>query len=191
MLSNDRIDLDIVLARWVSFVIGTRERIVVAMDWTEFDADGHAVLMMLSLLSSHGRATPLLWHTVEKATLKNRRNHEEYRLLVALAEIVPAETRVCIVADRGFGDHKLYRVLTEDLKFDFVIRFRGNLMVTAANGEARPAADWVMTAGRARTLRAAAVTAERFPVGTVVCVQDKGMKEPVVSQFENPKNEMG
>jgi hypothetical protein len=34
--------------------------------------------------------------------------------------------KVCIVADRGFGDHKLYEVLTEELKFDYVIRFRGN-----------------------------------------------------------------
>lgn len=177
MLSNPGIDLDVVLRRWVSFVIGARERIVVAMDWTEFDADGQATLM-LSLLSSRGRATPLIWHTVDKANLKNRRNEEEYRLLVALAEIVPAETRVCIVADRGFGDHKLYRVLTEELKFDYVIRFRGNILVTAASGEARPAAEWVMAAGRARTLRAAAVTAERFTVGTVVCVRDKGMKEP-------------
>lgn len=176
MLSNPGIDLDVVQRRWVSFAIGARERIVVAMDWTEFDADGQATLM-LSLLSSHGRATPLIWHTVEKAGLKNRRNEEEYRLLVTLADILPAETQVCIVADRGFGDHKLYRVLTEELKFDYVIRFRGNILVSAANGEARPAADWLTATGRARTLRAASVTAERFPVGTVVCVKDKGMKE--------------
>ena len=30
--------------------------------------------------------------------------------------------KFCIVADRGFGDHKLYQVLTEELKFDYVIR---------------------------------------------------------------------
>ena len=47
------------------------------------------------------------------------------------------------VADRGFGDHKLYRVLSEELKFDFVIRFRGNIAVTATDGETRAAADWV------------------------------------------------
>jgi len=35
------------------------------------------------------------------------------------------------VADRGFGDQKLYRVLTEELKFDYVIRFRGNITVTS------------------------------------------------------------
>ena len=55
--------------------------------------------------------------------------------------------KVCIVADRGFGDQKLYRVLTEELKFDFVIRFRGNITVTAADGEMRAAAAWVGRAG--------------------------------------------
>jgi hypothetical protein len=34
-------------------------------------------------------------------------------------------------------------VLTEELKFDYVIRFRGNIHVTAADGEMRTAAAWV------------------------------------------------
>jgi hypothetical protein len=97
---------------------------------------------------------------------------------VRLGEILPADVRVRIVADRGFGDHKLYRVLTEELKFDFVIRFRGNIAVTATDGEARAAAEWVGAGGRARTLRGAAVTAGAYPVATVVCVRAKGMKEP-------------
>ena len=50
----------------------------------------------------------------------------EYQVLVRLADILPADVRVRIVADRGFGDQTLYRVLIEELKFDFVIRFRGN-----------------------------------------------------------------
>src|ERR1700730_17675083 len=95
---------------------------------------------MLFLLTSHGRATPLVWLTVDKDTLKDNRNNYEYQVLVWLAEALPADVKVLIVADRGFGDHKLYRVLTEELKFDFVIRFRGNITVTAANGEARPSA---------------------------------------------------
>ena len=94
-----------------------------------------------------------------------------------------------IVADRGFGDHKLYWVLSEELKFDFVIRFGGNITVTATDGEARAAADWVGAGGRARTLRGAAVAAETYPVATVVCVRAKGMKEPwclAASTAENP-----
>ncbi|MEO5375822.1 MAG: hypothetical protein H7840_16430 [Alphaproteobacteria bacterium] len=37
--------------------------IVVAMDWTDFDADDQATLV-LSLVTNHGRATPLLWLSV-------------------------------------------------------------------------------------------------------------------------------
>lgn len=177
LLSNPGIDVDALLARWVRYVVGSRPRIAVAMDWTDFDADGQTTIM-LSLLSRHGRATPLVWLTVDKATLKKRRNEYEYRVLVRLAEFLPADVKVLIVADRGFGDKKLYRVLTDELKFDYVIRFRGNITVTAADGEARPAADWVGPAGRACVLRGGAVTAERYAVGTVVCVHAKGMKDP-------------
>jgi hypothetical protein len=176
LLSNEGIDIDAALRHWVPYVVGPRISINVAMDWTEFDADGQATLM-LSLLTRHGRATPLLWLTVDTATLKNRRNEYEYQALVRLADALPADIKVCVVADRGFGDHKLYHVLTEELKFDYVIRFRGNIKVTAADGEMRTAAAWVGRGGRARVLRDALVTAERYQVGTVICVQDKAMKQ--------------
>ena len=161
LLSNPGIDVDALLRHWVPYVVASRSSITVAMDWTSFDADGQTTIM-LSLLCGHGRATPLVWLTVETATLKARRNDYEYQVLVRLAEVLPADVRVRIVADRGFGDQTLYRVLTEELKFDFVIRFRGNILVAAADGEARSAADWVGAGGRARVLRGAAVTAASF-----------------------------
>jgi hypothetical protein len=176
LLSNPGIKLDEILALWVPFVIGARTSIAVAMDWTDFDADNQATIM-LSLITEHGRATPLVWLTVDKKTLKDQRNLYEDRLLVRLAEILPPHVKVRIIADRGFGDHKLYRLLTEQLHFDYVIRFRGNISVTAAEGETRIAASWVRPGGRARILRCAKVTAERYEVGTVVCVRDKDMKQ--------------
>ena len=176
LLSNEGIDIDAALCHWVRYVVGPRTSINVAMDWTEFDADGQATLM-LSLLTSHGRATPLLWLTVDTSTIKNHRNEYEYQLLVRLADALPSDIKVCIVADRGFGDQKLYRVLSEELKFDYVIRFRGNIQVTAADGEMRTAAAWVGPGGRARVLRDALVTAECYQVGSVLCVQDKAMKQ--------------
>ena len=177
MLSNAGINVNELSERWVPYVVGQRPQIIVAMDWTDFDADNQATIM-LSLISKHGRSTPLVWLTVDKATLKNHRNAYEYRVLAQLAEVVPADVKVLIVADRGFGDQKLYRVLTEELKFDYLIRFRGNIAVTSAEGETRPAEDWVGSGGRPRTLRNAFVTAERYQVGTVVCVHAKDMKEP-------------
>jgi len=177
LLSNPGVDVDALLVHWVPYVVGSRSSITVAMDWTDFDADGQTTIM-LSLLCRHGRATPLVWLTVDTATLKDRRNAYEDQVLVRLATVLPAAVRVRIVADRGFGDQKLYRMLTDELKFDFVIRFRGNIKVTAADGEARPAAEWAGAGGRARVLRGATVTAAGYPVGTVVCVQAKDMKQP-------------
>ena len=100
LLSNTAINVDDILFRWVPFIIGERSSIMVAMDWTDFDADNQATIM-LALMSDHGRSTPLVWLTVDKSTLKDRRNFYEHRVLVRLAELLPAETKVCIVADRG------------------------------------------------------------------------------------------
>jgi hypothetical protein len=69
LLSNEGIDVDAALRHWIPYVVGSRTSINVAMDWTDFDADGQATIM-LSLLTRHGRATPLLWLTVDTATLK-------------------------------------------------------------------------------------------------------------------------
>jgi hypothetical protein len=166
LLSNTAINVDDILVRWVPFVIGARSSIVVAMDWTDFDADNQATIM-LALISDHGRSTPLVWLTV----------FYEHRVLVRLAELLPARVKVCIVADRGFGDQKLYKMLTEELYFDYVIRFRGNITVTSTIGETRTAADWLHAGGRPRVLRGAEITADRYRVGTVVCVQDPDMKQ--------------
>lgn len=68
-------------------------------------------------------------------------------------------------------------MLTEELYFDYVIRFRGNITVTSSAGETRTAAEWVQASGPARVLRNAAVTADGYRVGTVVCGHDPQMKQ--------------
>ncbi len=82
-----------------------------------------------------------------------------------------------MLADRGFGDQKLYALL-EELKFDYVVRFRQCIQVTDAKGEKRSAGEWVPDSQRALRLTGARVTQEETPVPAVVCVKKKGMKEP-------------
>ena len=176
LLSNNGIDVWDSFARWVPHQIGGRRDILVAMDWTAFDRDDQATLV-LSLVTGHGRAAPLLWLSVWKDELKKQRNDFEDACLRRLADLVPSGCRVTILADRGFGDQKLVAFL-DTLGFGYVIRFRGNIHVTAADGQSKPAAEWVGKGGRARTLRDARVTAKGQPVGAVVCVHAKGMKEP-------------
>ena len=176
MLSDNDIDVWDSFARWVTHQIGERRDILVAMDWTGFDRDDQATLA-LHLVTGHGRAAPLLWLTVWKDELKDHRNDFEDACLRRLAELVPSGCRVTILADRGFGDQKLFAFLAE-LGFGYVIRFRGNVHVTDADGTTKSAVEWVGKGGRARKLADARVTAKGQQVGAVVCVHAKDMKEP-------------
>jgi len=175
LLSNQGVVVWDMFGPWVTEMVGQRRSIVVAMDWTDFDADDQTTLA-LNLVTNHGRATPLLWLTVFKGELKAKRNDYEDLCLLRLAEALPEGAVVTILADRGFGDVKLFAFLDE-LGFDYVIRFRGNIHVAAADGETRLAADWVGKGGRARKIPAASVTAGGREVGAVVCVHAKDMKE--------------
>ena len=154
---------------------------------------------MLSLVTGHGRAAPLLWLTVWKEEIATRRNDYEDACLRRLAELLPPGCRVTILADRGFGDQTLFAFLGE-LGFGYVIRFRGNITVTDADGQTRSASALRQAqeggqGGRARTLRHARVTALRGPqdnaqgrpVGAVVCVHARGMKEPWCLAASDPQ----
>jgi hypothetical protein len=176
LLSNPGIDVWGLFAYWVPHVIGASKEIVVALDWTSFDADGHSTVA-LYLVTRHGRATPLVWQTVENRRLKARRNQYEDDVLLRLHQVLPAGVQVTILADRGFGDQKLYALL-KDLQFHFIIRFRGNVTVRSATGEWRAASAWVPTNGRIRQIRDAHVTDDAYALNSVVCVKARGMTTP-------------
>jgi hypothetical protein len=139
LLSNQKVDVWESFARWVPHLVGARREGIVAMDWTEFDRDGQST-PALNLV------TPLVRLSVWKEELTARRNDYEDACLVRLSRVLPAGAAVTILADRGFGDHKLFAFL-KNLGFGYVIRFRGNILTDAA-GETRPAAEWVGKDGR-------------------------------------------
>jgi hypothetical protein len=176
LFSNAGVDVWKLFGRWVPFVIGRRPEIVVALDWTEYDADDQATIA-LNLITSHGRATPLLWKSVVKSELKGWRNEHEDVLLQRFAEVLPAGTKVTLLADRGFGDQALYELLKNQLGLDFVVRFRGIVKVTSAEGVTKSAIAWTPNNGRSLLLRGAKVTKAGRGLGAVVCLKAKGMKE--------------
>ena len=176
LLSNAKLEAWDMFATWVPEMVGSRTDIVVAMDWTDYAADGQATLA-LSLATRHGRATPLMWLSVLKDELTQARNDYEDACLRRFAAVLPKGVRVTLLADRGFADTKLFGFL-EELGFNYVIRLKGNTRVRAADGTIRPATAWVGKDGRARKRRDAAVTEALCPVGAVVCGHAKDMKEP-------------
>lgn len=177
LLSNGKLDVWHLFAQWVPYVLGQRTEAVVALDWTEFEPDDQ-VTLAASLITSHGRATPLMWKTHRKSEMKGKRNDWEDELVERLREVTPSHVSLTLLADRGFGDQKLYHALDE-LGMGYVIRFRDGICVEdPETGEKRTAKAWLGSGGRARCIRGALVTGNRFPVESVVVVQRKRMKEP-------------
>ena len=128
------------------------------LDWTDYAADGHHRIA-LNLVTKHGRASPLLGKTVSAADLTDRRNeHEDELLLRRLKRLIPEGMRVHVLADRSFGDVKLYELLAHELGFAFTIRFRGCITVETADGAdgiTKTAAERVPANGVVKILRGA------------------------------------
>ena len=172
LLSNVGVVLEALFPSWIRFVVGARTELIVALDWTEFDADDHVTLCAYAV-TRHGRATPLIWKTYKKSALEGHRTQWEQDLVEQLHRAMAPSVAITLLADRGFGDQLLTL-----LGWDYVIRFRGGILVENASGEVRPANEWVLPGGRALLIRGAKVTADKASVPGVVLVHARNMKEP-------------
>lgn len=176
MLANSKVDASEIMQHVIPVLVSGRSRIVVAVDWTEFASNGHSTVAV-SMITEHGRATPLMWLTVASKKLKKRRSQFEDRVLWRLRLAVPEHVLVTVLADRGFADTGLFWTLKEKMRFDYVIRFKAGTFVESSEGDARPAGDWVPSNGQARRLDQPLMTRKRRRVPAVVCVKRAGMKE--------------
>jgi Transposase DDE domain len=174
-LSNTAIDVGRLTPSWARFVVGVRKEIVIALDWTDFEKDDHTTLCAY-LVTSHGRATALTWKTVKKSTLAGKRNDYEYEVIERIHGALATDVAVTLLADRGFGDQKLYAFLGS-LGWDFVIRFRAATLVEDSGGTQKPAAAWIPSSGRATMLKGVRVTSDRASVPAVVVVHQAKMKD--------------
>ena len=176
LLSNKKFDIWTESGVWVPYIIGIRTEIVVSMDWTDFDADGQSTIAV-NMITDHGRATPILWKTVDKSSLKHNRARYEDQILSRLKEIIPLHVKVTVLADRGFADQRFFKFISEELRFFYVIRTRGNIYVTDRNKITQEGKSWLRADGRTKTLDHVGVTLDQYPVEKFVCTKQKGMKD--------------
>ena len=151
LLSNTGIDPAALMGAWVGFLFADRTEAVVALDWTDFAADDHVTCAM-NLITSHGRATPLVWKTIAKSELAGHQHQVEDEVIDKLQGLVPRHVRITLLADRGFGDQRRYDYL-DAIGWDYVIRFREDILVTDSHGVCKPARQWLSCRGRAKMLR--------------------------------------
>ncbi|MBP9722909.1 MAG: hypothetical protein KBD64_07110 [Gammaproteobacteria bacterium] len=102
LISNNGIDVDICQDKLALLLISNRQRIYVAMDWTVFAKD-EQMTITLRLVTTHGRATPLLWRTVSAVGLKGNKNSHVFALLEKLRSLALDNCQVIVLADREFG----------------------------------------------------------------------------------------
>ena len=100
---------------------------------------------------------------------------DDHSVIERLHEILPDGVDITVLADRGFGDQKLFTML-EMMGWRFAIRFRGLIKVTHA-GCTKPAKEWLPASGHAKMLRDVGITEDKNPIAAVVVKHQKGMKE--------------
>ncbi len=175
LLSNKNVEIGYFQNTCAGLLIGNRKRIYVAMDWTVFAKDAQMTIT-LRLVTTHGRATPLLWKTVSSKDLKGNKNKYLYGLLDELRKIVPFDCQVVILADREFGTLNCMIKIKEKLEFDYILRIKRNFTVIDKHAVKKLAYEW-LNMKEATCIDDAKITVKNYPVKKVVICKEPGMKE--------------
>lgn len=176
LCGNIKIDWKVSQSKYVRYVIASRKTLFVSLDWTEFGKDQQSQLM-LNLITSHGRATPLLWKTYYDRTIRHHRSQYERSIIRALKDIIPPGTHIILLADRGFFSIRFFDYIQRILGWDYIIRMRENTYVTTNDGRYFKIKEGVPSNGRIAEYRNAMVTAKDGFVENVVCLKRRNMKE--------------
>ena len=132
LLSNPRMYRE----RWAYFralaqaVVGSRDRLIVLLDWTKVASDFHA---LVAAIPADGRALTIYEEVHPEKHLGNPRVQASF--LLNLQSILPVGVRPIIVADAGFRG-PFFRAI-EALGWDFVGRLRSNTKMKPVASE-----DW-------------------------------------------------
>jgi hypothetical protein len=175
LASNTGIDVDMFQDELCKILIGNRSRIYVSMDWTVFAKDKQMTLT-IRLVTTHGRATPLLWKTVSVIGLKGTKNTYVFMLLEKLRKLVSSSCQVVVLADREFGTLNNMQKIKEELDFDYILRIKRNFTVENKHGIKKLAQEW-LEPGKQVCINNAKLTTKQYKVAKVVICKEPGMKD--------------
>lgn len=175
-LSNEDIRVQELQSILASLLVGQRQKILVAMDWTVFAKDAQMTLT-IRLVTKHGRATPLLWKTVSTKNLKDNKTNYAFVLLEKLRFIVSRQTQVIVLADREFGTLNNMKKMKDELGFDYILRIKRNFTVANKDKEIKKLAhEWVKV-NEAICIDNGYLTIQEYPVEKIVIAKEPEMKD--------------
>lgn len=175
LLSNEAIDPVALQCSLARFLIGNRPRIYVTIDWTVFHKDKHMTLA-LRLVTTHGRATPLLWETVSTKDLKGKKNDYVDMLLSRLKQVVPMTCQVVLLGDREFGTLRMFDKLSKSFGFDYIFRIKRNFTITCQKKIKQLAHEW-LNGEETVSLEEPKVTTKDYLVKKAVISKQPKMKD--------------
>ncbi len=134
---NDRTSKELVARRLVRQLhhrleIKPTQPLEIIIDWTTV----WPYLVLEALIPFQGRAVPVLSWAVLRGTLSCRQNSFEMEFLASLRRCLPKQSRVVIVADRGFQRTELLRFI-KGLRMSFVIRVKGDAWIKSGRFEGK------------------------------------------------------
>jgi hypothetical protein len=123
-VGNRRIEPAEAMRGPIGWLTRPRKQLLVSLDWVDV-RQFHCLVLAARL---RGRALPLLWTVYRDNQLWRSQNNLEYGLLRLLRTMVPKQTRVVILADRGFGRTEMAREC-QTLGFDYILRIRPDVYI--------------------------------------------------------------
>ena len=188
LFSNQKIDTQALMVCLIQNMLAHNPNpypYLITLDWTDFDSEDQTMLVA-SLITTQGRATPLVWQTVRKSELKNKMQQLQLNFVEQLQKHMPGQHSFVLVADRGFGGQEFLQQL-DQRGFHYVVRLRSNIHIENQDGEIRRASEWVPANGRTLKLEQVKVTSNQYWVRHIHFVKKKNMKDSwvIASNFDD------
>ncbi len=109
-IGNAGIDLEGAGRYLITTVIGEAREVLLTLDWTDSKTKDGQLQTLRIKVRAHGRALPIAWKTVRKTELKGRARNYEEALCARVAQLLPPECHVILLADRGFATVRFFRL---------------------------------------------------------------------------------
>lgn len=129
-IDNDRVEpvdvMPALMGRLLSRWLKRRKKrpVLVCLDWTDI----RSFHTLMAGIVVKGRAIPLAWASYKDKVQGKSQNVLEESLLLAIKAALPADVRVVILADRGFGRTELGR-FCQKIGFDYLIRIKAKVKI--------------------------------------------------------------
>jgi hypothetical protein len=151
-------------------VVGPREHVLIAIDWTKL----RRWPVLVAAVVHRNRAIPILWSVADPQKLYKSQNAFEHGFFTWLRAALPKEVRATVLLDRGF---KRVEIVKHLQGFDFVIRTGGNVHIRS-EAFTGPADQLILRRGQKRDISTAVLRPSRPIRARIVGVWAKGAKEP-------------